>query len=342
MGGVDEPGVNAKQVGLVLGGVGAAAFLAFAPAPERSPAVDCDRVIQEGETFAEDHGGTFPEAAFRDMCASATWHVVPESTPAPMPPSPGCESFEHPKPLPRRTVAAPAKPIPYFARTTGELPADGAAVVGGVEVPHGSRCAGYWATDNAVEAPYVLAGRLAAQFPRTGLWPILWATEGEPPDHYLRRVTDPAASDRVDVLAALSTDSDEVKRLAPGSRAVARTNADPFVGVPAPASTVVMLVPVNRPAEVLSLLGGLIDTEYYTDTQLTAVARSWEERFGAVPVIAEAGGLVMHVQAPPRDVGDAQVLAHELRAFAPDEPYALGTLTSMITQGDPWTFGWPD
>ncbi len=326
----------------MLGGAGVAAFLAFAPTPQGSSKPDCDRMVHEGEQAANQVGGEFPEEAFRDVCASATWHMVPDSTPQPMPPSPGCESAEHPKPPPRRKAAAPAAPIPYFAPRTGELPADGAAVVGGVKLPHGSRCASYWATDNAVEEPYVLAGRLAAQFPRTGLWPILWAGQGESPDGYFRRVTDPDAAARVDVMATLSADNDEVKRLAPGSGSVARTDADPFAGVHAPASAVIMLVPVNRPADVLSVLGGLIDTEYYTDTQLAAVARSWEERFGAVPVTLEPGGLVMHVQAPPRDPDDAALLAHELRVFAPDEPYALGTLTSMIMHGDPWAFSWPD
>ncbi len=50
-----------------------------------------------------------------------------------------------------------------------------------------------------------------------------------------------------------------------------------------------LLVPANRPADVLSVLGGLIATEVMSDAELTAVARSWEERFGTVVVGIGAG-----------------------------------------------------
>jgi hypothetical protein len=60
------------------------------------------------------------------------------------------------------------------------LPRDGAVTVGGVKLPAGSRRLGYWATDAPTPDAVALADRLAAAFPRTGLWPVLWDWEETP------------------------------------------------------------------------------------------------------------------------------------------------------------------
>jgi hypothetical protein len=77
----------------------------------------------------------------------------------------------------------------------------------------------------------------------------------------------------------------------------------------------VMLVPVNRPADVVSVLGiGM--TVYHSDDELTAILRSWEERFGAVVSALGPGTLDLAVGAPPRNEDDARRFAAEHAAFA--------------------------
>ncbi|WP_051814429.1 DUF4253 domain-containing protein [Kitasatospora sp. MBT63] len=58
--------------------------------------------------------------------------------------------------------------------------------------------------------------------------------------------------------------------------------------------------------------------------ELSAVLRSWEERFGTRLVLLERERLILSVAAPPSTTDAAQAVAAEHFAFAPD----------TITQGD--------
>jgi hypothetical protein len=80
----------------------------------------------------------------------------------------------------------------------------------------------------------------------------------------------------------------------------------------------VMLIPVNRPAHLYSVLG-TETTEYHSDDESTAVLRSWEERFGAVVSVLTPSTLDLAVGAPPRNDDDARRLAAEHAAFAPQK-----------------------
>jgi hypothetical protein len=285
----------------------------------------------------------------------------------------GCQDLaaddERPTPIRRGAVSPPERPVPFFARRAGALPDEGPATVAGVELPSGSRCPHYWATDTPVRDAIDLANRLAAAFPRTGLWPILSAIP-EDPDHYAFFASDPSLADGLDAHAVLRRAwgryLDEPERfpgLAPGSPGVDAARADPFgtLARSTPpemrpeAGYVVILVPVNRPADVISMVG-FMATEVMSDESLTSVVRSWEERFGAVVTVVEPGYLGLSVGAPPRNADQALKLAAEQTAFAPEDGEVLGPddlpdLARRLRSGSPglgvrsrnfWAFAWPD
>jgi hypothetical protein len=261
----------------------------------------------------------------------------------------------------RRTLAAPRHRLPFFAARTGRLPADGAVVVGGTPLPAGSRRGGYWATDAPTPDAVDLADRLARAFPRTGLWPVLWDWE-DTPDAYAQP-TAVRAADRVDVRAALdrvrrtySTDGTGIGALATGTP-LPRPVPAPFAqlaasgGLTAANGAALLLVPVHRPADVIAAVG-VIQSEVAPDADLTAIARSWEERFGAVVTQLGPGAMTMSVAAPPASERQAVALAAEQIAFAPEGDVAeLGAQAAALlrpgsghgdTGRDVWLFGWPD
>jgi hypothetical protein len=112
-----------------------------------------------------------------------------------------------------------------------------------------------------------------------------------------------------------------------------------------------MLVPVNRPADVYSVLGPEL-TEYFSDDEITAVLRSWEARFGAVVSVMTPNTLELAVGAPPRDDDQARRLAAEHAALMPDaaqeDLQGLGPAlrstpsTRGATSARYWALGWPD
>jgi hypothetical protein len=109
-------------------------------------------------------------------------------------------------------------------------------------------------------------------------------------------------------------------------------------------ASVLMLTPVNRPADAIAMLG-LIQTEYHSDATLTAVARSWEERFGAVVTAMGVGSVDLTVGAPPDDSGEAKKLAAEQLLLAPDGDLDRRELAYELRKGqsrDVWQLGWPD
>jgi Domain of unknown function (DUF4253) len=303
------------------------------------------------EMHAKDPG--FPvEQARREMAAACAkgLRYVPTVTATPVPPSPGCNSGTtvsgRTAPFPPHHADKPARPIPFFAMRTGRLPVDGTPVVGGVQLPRGSRCMGYWATDAVVADPVALARKLAAAFPLTGLWPVLWDAGAGEPDAYAGAVGNPDKAGRVDVRHVLRRLSRTVGELAPGSGGASTGKDDPFGTVDPGRQVMLILAPVNRPADVLSALGGLIATEYLSDAELTAVVRSWEERFGATVTVMGPGSLELAVQAPPRDPAQALQLAQEYNAFQPDngdsDDLDGHKLAARLPTTTTWEFGWPD
>jgi hypothetical protein len=73
------------------------------------------------------------------------------------------------------------------------------------------------------------------------------------------------------------------------------------------------LVPAARPADVLALTGFNGTANWYgTPELLSAVLRSWEDRFGAVLIEVGFDHIRMLVRRPPRTLPEAQAVAAEL------------------------------
>jgi hypothetical protein len=105
-----------------------------------------------------------------------------------------------------------------------------------------------------------------------------------------------------------------------------------------------LLVPVARPADVLWRLGWLGAVNYgFTGAELSAVLRSWEDRFGAVITHLGFDVLAVQVAAPPTDPAELEALAVEHYAFCPDNIDQSGiSLAKYAAQLEsmPWSFWW--
>jgi Domain of unknown function (DUF4253) len=118
---------------------------------------------------------------------------------------------------------------------------------------------------------------------------------------------------------------------------------DPFGVLQRADAAVLVLVPVNRPADVASVLGIAASTEI-SDVQATAVLRSWETRFGALVTKIGPGEVGLSVGSPPTSADQALRLANEQMAFAPDQtaPDETPAVARDLPTRDFWRFGWPD
>jgi hypothetical protein len=306
-------------------------------------------------------------AMVQQTCATG-FHKVPQGAPRVAASSAGCAPADDVKatPISRRRVAAPDPRAPYFAPRAGVLPRSGAPTVAGIRLPTGSRCAHYWASNGPTPDALQLARRLAAVFPQTGLWPVIWDWE-ETPDHYRYSAASPRAADRLRAAAVLQhlwdahrSDGASFPGLAAGSRKAGAAPVDAFgtlaesevLESPPKDGWVLVLTPVNRPADAIATLG-FAQTEILPDADLTAIARSWEERFGAVLASAGPGTYGFAVSDPPHTTSQALALAAEQDAVSPDNAQDDDTaLARALMRGSPsraatawkgfWSLGWPD
>jgi hypothetical protein len=105
------------------------------------------------------------------------------------------------------------------------------------------------------------------------------------------------------------------------------------------------LVAADRGSDTLTVCGWQGPVNYSNDTaKLSAVLRSWEERFGARVIGVGFADLYVSVAAPPADQGEALRVAAEHFAFCPDNiwqgkspltAYANGLIDAPI-----WHFWW--
>jgi hypothetical protein len=138
----------------------------------------------------------------------AGMQTVPAEPPRIAVSSAGCKPWndEPATPISHRRVGAPDPRTPYFASRAGRLPSSGAPKVAGIQLPKGSRCPHYWAADGPSPDALELARRLAAAFPQTGLWPVIWDWEDDP-DSYAVTQGDPRAADHLDGADVLRRDA---------------------------------------------------------------------------------------------------------------------------------------
>jgi hypothetical protein len=237
-------------------------------------------------------------------------------------------------------------------RVTARVPADGLVRLGSVQLPDGRQLSDcytdaplplLWATNEPVpDAPRVWQV-LTGMHQDTGLVPILLGFmggghAGRPWDEgELDARCDLAAVDRLDAATVLgqhwagqAPTPEEFERepeffaywfppfglefpgLAPGQdQELTSAELAAALGWFGPAR--IGLVPAARPADVLALVGynGTVNG-YGTPELLSAVLRSWEDRFGAVLVEVGFDHIRLLARRPPRTLPDAQAVAAEL------------------------------
>jgi hypothetical protein len=104
------------------------------------------------------------------------------------------------------------------------------------------------------------------------------------------------------------------------------------------------LVPAERPADVLPALGwGGLDNRGESLLPLTAVLRSWEDRFGARLIDVGYADLRLFVERPPRTLEVAQRLAAEQVVLADDcidGARTIPHIAARLLNAPVWTFWW--
>jgi len=226
-----------------------------------------------------------------------------------------------------------------------------------------------WITDDAVRDAGRLWSRLAAEFPSTGLWPlVLDSLSGADDRPWLNGELDPTGSSKPEghdveqVLAAwwdsvvpdAEEDDEALNALAPFGRAYpGLAPAAPVspVATGAPEEVVrsvsgrIGLVGVTRPADVLSVLGWMGPVNHYGDMgMLSAVLRSWEDRFGAILVSVGFDVLTLGVERPPSNIELALAVTAEHFASCSDNVYqgvgSIEAYAKALVGQQAWTFWW--
>lgn len=258
-----------------------------------------------------------------------------------------------------------------------QLPEDGELRLGPVTLPAGKRLFTVapepvvWATNQPVSEPGRLWSQLSSLLPVTGLVPILMAgldgstarpwEEGDlagPNDLTGLDDLDPA-----DVLAHgwdsyMSDDQDEelAAEIAPfsvqfpGLAPPEQIRLDEgelqrALGSLSPAR--IGLIPATRPADVLAVLHWVTTDQYPDPLPLSAVLRSWEDRFGARLLEVGHAAIKLFAERPPHDLEAAQRVAAEHYAFCDECAGHTGLARTTIPEVAPalvnapiWSFWW--
>ena len=107
------------------------------------------------------------------------------------------------------------------------------------------------------------------------------------------------------------------------------------------------LVPADRSADVPAVVGWEGAANFETDAgKLSAVLRSWEDRFGVRVIGLGFAELYVSVAAPPATMDQALRVAAEHFAFCPDNvwqerrPFTLAGYAARLVDSPLWTFWW--
>ncbi|MFE0026076.1 DUF4253 domain-containing protein [Amycolatopsis sp. NPDC059021] len=225
-----------------------------------------------------------------------------------------------------------------------------------------------WVSDTPLTRPERYLG-CVAEFERSGLWPVLiphdqrFAANGEdwiddrgrlaPAQHRV------ASADPEAVLArwwdGSCCDGACLRPFGARFPGLARRTArksDPLAEAGNTGSVLAArgqhrlgLVQTERPADIPALLGwtGMIKS---TDqvAELSAVLRSWEDRFGATLIVLGFDSLELSVAAPPRTQARALTVAAEHRAFSlptfTGQPGTLREYAASLVRARHWRFSW--
>ncbi len=257
-----------------------------------------------------------------------------------------------------RTACAPLR-----AEAPGTLPDDGSPTVGDVQLPHGTRLTGsdqIWATDGAVTGGVDVWRRLVAAFPQTGLWPVILEPlmvddSGRPWDSGElgpSSVADIDAFDAREVLASHWSSMVDIygedgmqpfgstfPELATGTSSCTGSidDFDPDTG-----SIRIGLVAVTRPADAVAAIGWSGPAnEYQEIASISAVLRTWEDRFGAYVVVIGFDTLELAVERPDVAKDQRTALAAEWIAFDPTlVEFASPAEIANGVDASAWQFWW--
>lgn len=220
-----------------------------------------------------------------------------------------------------------------------------------------------WLSTRPVRDPEVSWRRCARVFDRSGLWPLLAGRVDEHP--YVD--DDPASpSGPAEAAAVLEqcwqgctpVGADGARlphppwpglapgRGATGERGVLFTSEHEF-----PRLGGLLLVPATRPADAVAQLGWSGAANWsLTSASISAVLRSWEDRFGAYLVGIGAATLDLVVLRPPVTARQCELMAAEHHAFCPDnhvpqtefddQPISHGDHAARLRRATTWHFWW--
>lgn len=241
----------------------------------------------------------------------------------------------------------------------------------GLELPEGRWHGPLWLSDQPLAEPGRYRDCIGA-FERTGLWPVLVPRD----DRFAATGADwvddrgrlaPVPPERIDV-------HDPGETLArwwdpfcctagtgclrpfgstfPGLARKSQLRVDPYAEAGNTGSILARrgtyrlgLVAAERPADVPAALGwtGMIKSTDQVGA-LSAVLRSWEDRFGATLIVLGFDELELAVAAPPRLQSRAVVVAAEHRAFSvrtfSGQPGTLREYAAGLVHRRHWRFSW--
>jgi hypothetical protein len=264
----------------------------------------------------------------------------------------------------------------YRAERAGQLPSVDDVLIGGVRLPRGRTVIPsdefaadvptlhpvLWISADIVEQVGALWSDIAARFDHHGLWPLIldsldgddtrpWDTAELDP----RLSMDPASYDAATVLDDLWSqcipESGDPEELAPFGRRFPGLAAA-TIGEPAEIPDDVLgadgrlgLVATTRPADAPAVVGWTGPLNYESDMgKLSAVMRSWEDRFGAYLIALGFDTMTFFVERPPTTIEQATAIAAEHFGFCPDRVWQdLGSLRSLATSlvdAPLWQFWW--
>ncbi|HWB76484.1 MAG TPA: DUF4253 domain-containing protein [Nannocystaceae bacterium] len=263
----------------------------------------------------------------------------------------------------------------------GQLPAPDAATIAGVALPNGKWIVADPGFDegNTSDAVMWMSAApladiaaswhpLAQRFAETGLWPLVLGSldqKGQRPwgDGELAPAScsDPAQADVEQLLAEWWSRGVPVPEereeafipLAPFGRefpglAIASDEAEQGGAIEAALADLrgnLGLVAVTRPADALAVIGWQGPVNHYDDMgALSAVLRTWEDRFGAYLVGVGFDTITLAATRPPCTMTHALAIAAEHFAICSDIVYqgagTIDALAESLIDAPTWSFWW--
>jgi Domain of unknown function (DUF4253) len=233
-----------------------------------------------------------------------------------------------------------------------------------------------WITDWTVTSAGTSWARLSEKAAETGLRPFLladmsgepgrpWGNPGSAGDEVTSTPLDTTAIDRLDAAAILAdywwpdeetfAEDEELRAILapfgpnfPGLSPAINEELDPELLRRALRQYTrdmrIGLVPAQRQADVLACLGwqGAVNSRLTAD--ITAVLRSWEDRFGARLMEVGFADIRLLVSRPPCTLEGALPIAAEHVAFSEEAhgglPPAVGEIARAIVANPFWDFWW--